>query len=223
MSLSVSCVVCKPDPCSWPVAGAEPSRICQVDPMAVTPAPRKAGWPDPRMWRPPSGEEALRGTIIPAQLPAGARRTGLSPRCQAPVPDSGTLNKTLTPGRRSPCFIMCPLSRHPKPASRGAGEGPGSLRSLALCTPSCRESRSGSPRLCMCAWWGPARVWWGRVRVLAKVCGVRDPFFLLRGRKLKLKELNESFPVPCFTGLRKKPSMHPPCRNLVPSLTIILR
>lgn len=53
------------------------------------------------------------------------------------------------------------------------------------------------------------------MRVLVKVYGVRDPFFLLRGQKLKLKELNESFPLLCFTGLRKKPSVHLSCRNLV--------
>lgn len=89
------------------------------------------------------------------------------------------------------------------------------MGSLALRTPPCHESRSGSPPLCMCAWRGLARACWGRVRVLAKVCGVREPFLLLRGQKLKLKELNASFPLLCFTGLRKKPSMHLPGRNLV--------
>lgn len=132
--------------------------------VAVMPAPRRGTGRPAGLTTPVVAtirEEALRaatlelrGTIVPAQLPAGARRTGLNPRCQAPMPNSEMLNKTLTPERRFPCFTMCPLSRHPKPASKGAGEGPGSLGSLALHTPSCPESRSGGPRLCMCAWWG---------------------------------------------------------------------
>lgn len=114
----------------------------------------EVNWPDPCLWWPPSGRGCqtrssavvLRGAVAPAQPPAGTRRTSLNPRCWAPMPGSETSNKTLTPGRRFSCVIMSPLGRHPKPASGGAGEGPGSLGSQALRPPSCH---SGSPCLCV--------------------------------------------------------------------------
>lgn len=143
-----------------------------------------------------SSAVVLRGAVAPAQPPAGARRTSLNPRCWAPMPDSGTFNKTLTPGRRFSCVIMCPLGRHPKPASGGSGEDPGSL-GTRLCAhpPDTRVAHA-----CACRGEG---VW------------VSDPSFLLRGQKLKPKELNENYLLLCFSGLRKRHSIDLPCKNLV--------